>query len=342
MATSNYVMRRVLLALIVLIGISMITFAIVRVVPSNPAAVYLGPKATPEQIEKFNAEMGFDRPLVEQYVMYMKQIAQGDLGVSLKTHRDISLDFKEYLPNSLELLLLSLLFSAVVGIPLGVISAHYKDKWIDQVTRGISIFGVSVPSFWIALVFQYIFFTKLNLLPINGQMSMDVSLLYPVEAVTGFKLIDAILTGNGVAFVDMLPHYVLPVLTLSLYPLGLLARMTRSNVIEVLGSDYIRLAQAYRIPMRKLLFHYALKNSTGPILTVLGLMFAYSVIGWCFVEVIYNWPGIGSYSVGAILSVDNPAIMAVTLLIAIVYVFTNLITDLLQAWLDPRIRLGGE
>ncbi|RNB91646.1 ABC transporter permease [Brevibacillus fluminis] len=342
MQTLNYTMRRVLLSLIVLIGISLITFLIVRVVPSNPAAVYLGPKATPEQIEKLNDEMGFNRPLPEQYMIYMQKMVQGDLGVSLKTHRDISADFGEYVPNSFELLLLSLFFSAVVGIPLGVISAYYKGKWVDQITRVISIFGVSVPSFWIALVLQYVCFTKLNLLPINGQMSVEVSLTNPVASITGFKLLDSILSGNGAAFLDMVPHYVLPVLTLSLYPFGLLVRMTRSNVIDVLGSDYIRLAKAYRIPMAKMLFHYALKNSAGPILTVLGLMFAFSVTGAFFVEVIYNWPGIGSYSVAAILSLDNPAIMAVTLLIAIVYVLTNLITDLLQAWLDPRIRLGEE
>lgn len=339
---TRYVVRRLVLALVVLVGISIITFIIVRILPSNPAAIYLGFRAQPEQIEKLTIEMGLDKSLYYQYGIYVKNLAMGDWGNSLRTHRPVLNDIKEFFPKSLELLILAISLSALVGIPLGVMSARFKGKVFDHFTRVVSIFGVSVPSFWIALVLQYIFFTKLGLLPINGQMSVEIAMNNPVSRITGLTLVDALMSGNWIAFWNMIPHYILPVVTLALYPLGLITRMTRSNVAELLDSDFIRLAQANGIAERKILFQYLLKNAMGPILTVLGLMFSYSVMGSFFVELIYNWPGVGSYAVRSILSMDYPAIMGVTLLVAFVYLLMNLLTDLIHSWMDPRIRLGEE
>ncbi|MEB3101535.1 ABC transporter permease [Ferviditalea candida] len=342
MNTLRYTGKRLVLGLIVLFGISAITFLIVRVIPSDPAAIYLGPRAKPEQIEQLTREMGLNKPLIVQYGVYLKNMIMGDWGESLRTHRPVLEDIKSFFPVSLEIILLSLIFSGGIGLLLGVLSARYKGKWFDHLTRMISIFGVSVPSFWIGLVLQFIFFSKLGWLPINGKMSIEMEMGNPVAMITGFALIDAMITGNWAAFAHMLPHYVLPVLTLSLYPIGLMTRLTRSNMLEILNADFIRLARSNGISEWKILLHYALKNVFGTILTVLGLVFSYSLLGSFFVEIIYNWTGMGSYAVKSIISMDYPAIMGVTVLIAFVYVLTNLITDILQAWLDPRITLEGE
>lgn len=342
MNTVNYTVKRIFLGLFVLFGISLITFVIVRVIPSDAAAIYLGPKAKQEQIDALTREMGLDQPLYQQYGVYLKKMLIGDWGDSLRTHRPVLDDIREFLPISMEIVMMSLLLSAIIGIPLGVLSAHYKGKLFDQVTRIISIFGVSVPSFWIALVFQYIFFTKLGLLPISGKMSIEVAMAYPIERITGFSIIDALITNNSVAMKELLPHYILPVVTLALYPIGLITRITRSNMIEILESDFIKLAKSNGISGWRILFHYALKNTMGTNFTILGLVFAYSIMGSFFVEMIYNWPGVGNYAVLSIISLDYPAIMGITLLVAAAYVLTNLVTDILQSWLDPRITLGGE
>lgn len=342
MDIGKFLIKRIGLTLIVIIGISIITFSVVRVIPSDPAAIYLGPRAQPEQIEKLSEEMGLNEPLYYQYSIYVKNLVKGDWGNSLRTHRAVLKDIMEYIPNSLELLLLALSLSIIIGIPLGVISSRFKGKWFDHITRVVSIFGVSVPSFWIALVLQFIFFTKLGWLPINGQMSTELALNNPVTTITGFLLLDSIFSGNFAALFSILPHYVLPVVTLALYPIGLITRMTRSNMCEILEADYIRLAKANGISELKILFQYSLKNTMGPILTIIGLMFAYSIMGSFFVEIIFNWPGLGSYAVRSIMSMDYPAIMGVTLIVALVYVYTNLLTDIIQVWMDPRIRLGRE
>lgn len=342
MNTLQYALKRIILGLVVLFGISVITFVIVRVIPSDPAAIYLGPKAKPEQIEQLTREMGLDKPLYEQYGLYIGKMLGGDWGESLRTHRPVLNDIVEFLPVSMEIVILSLLLASVIGIPLGALSARYKGKWLDHITRVTSIFGVSVPSFWIGLVFQFIFFSQLGLLPISGKMSIEMAMSNPVQTITGFSILDSIITGNGTALMELIPHYVLPVLTLSLYPLGLITRLTRSNMLEILETDYVKLARSNGISEWRVLFHYALKNTMGSNFTILGLVFAYSIMGSFFVEVIYNWPGMGNYAVLSIMSMDYPAIMGITVIIAAAYVLINLITDILQSWIDPRITLGGE
>lgn len=337
-----YILRRLLGAALVLVGISMITFIIVRVIPAEPAAIYLGPHPTEEQILQVRDELGLNQPLYVQYVKYLTDLTNGDWGESLRTHRPVLEEIMRFLPNSLELIFMAIILAGLVGIPLGVISAYNKGKIIDHLSRLVSIFGVSVPSFWVALVFQVLFFSLLGWFPIGGKLETEISLIYPIQQVTGFSLIDSLITGNWVAFKGLLWHLVLPVLTLSLYPLGLITRMTRSNMLEVLNQDYIKLSYANGLPVVRIIFKYALKNAISPTLTVMGLMFSYSLMGAFFVEVIFNWPGLGTYAVKSILGMDYPSIMGVTILIAFSYVLVNLITDLAQAFIDPRIQLGKE
>ncbi len=339
MAWLKYSLRRIFYLTFVLIGLSIIVFFLTRAIPSNPAAMYVGPLARPEQVEAAEKHLGLDRPLIYQYGIYVQGLVKGDLGVSMQTRRPVLQDIIRFLPNSLELIAMSILLSILIGVPLGVLAAQKKDSFLDHGSRFISIAGVSIPAFWLALLMQILFVRNLDLLPVGGRISMNISLLFPVDKVTGFLLLDSLITGNMIAFRDMLRHSIMPVMTLAAYPIGMFARMTRSSMLEVLGQDYIRTAKAYGIKERVIVFYYALKNALNPMLTVIGLNFAYALIGAFFVEIIFSWPGIGTYAVNAILSNDYPAIIGVCLTIAFFYVLINLIIDLLQAVFDPRIVL---
>jgi peptide/nickel transport system permease protein len=206
--------------------------------------------------------------------------------------------------------------------------------------RIVSIIGVSVPAFALALLLQFIFFRSLDILPLSGRIANDMRFISPVETVTGFYLIDTVMTRNWIAWRDSIWHIILPAVTLAAFPMALIARMTRSTMLEVLTQDYIRTARAYGVKERFIIYVYALKNAIGPTLTVIGLTFAFAVTGTFFVEIIFNWPGLGLFTVRSLLNLDYPAIMAITLLGAFMYVIINLIVDLLQAWVDPRISLN--
>jgi peptide/nickel transport system permease protein len=340
MSIRAYLARRLALVVFVLIGISILTFVMARVVPANPAALYAGPMARGPAIAEARKVLKLDRPLYEQYVDYMSGLVRGDWGTSLRTHRPVLGDVLLFLPVTLQLVIISLLFSLVVGVALGAHTAHKKGRFIDFVMRVFAVGGVSAPSFFIALVFQVIMFRMLRLLPVAGMFSVDTMQNNPIGKVTGMPLLDALVTGNFAAFADGLRYSVLPVLALAAFPTGMVMRMTRSAMLEVLGQDHIRMARAMGIPDRVIVNRYALKNALGPVLTIVGLMFAYSIIGAFFIEIIFSWPGIGTYAMSSILSLDYPAIMAVTLVVAIAYVLVNLLVDLTIAWLDPRIVLS--
>ncbi|MFW5898535.1 MAG: ABC transporter permease [Candidatus Saliniplasma sp.] len=334
-----YITRRLLLSILVLIGVSLIVFALTNVIPANPAARYVGPHAKPEQIEQARIELGLDKPLYVQYYLYMSNIFKGDLGTSIRTHRPVLQDILHFLPSSLEIIFLGMFIAVAVGVPLGVYSAANRNKFIDHAARFFSVSGVSLPTFWLAMIFQLIFFQWLGILPLGSRLSTRVSLIYPVERMTGFILIDSAIQGNLVAFKDALRHIILPALTMSAYPLGLVTRMVRSSTIDVLGEDYIRMEKAYGIKERTILFVYALRNSFSSALSVLALTFAYSLVSIFLIETIFSWPGLGRYAYRSIVSVDYPAIMGLTLVIACIYVFLNLGVDIGQAYLDPRVRL---
>ncbi len=335
----EFILRRVLTSLLVLVGVSIITFALARVVPGNPAELYIGPKARADDIARVTKELGLDKPLPVQYAIYMGQLLRGDLGNSISTKRPITQELGDRLPASLELLMTGMLLAVVVGVPLGVISARWQGKPLDVGVRTFSIVGVSMPAFFLGLVLQIVFFRNLHLLPLGGRISADLRFTNPITEITHFLVLDAILTHNWVALKDVLLHLVLPGITLAAYPIGLIARMTRATMLEVLEQDYIRTARAYGVKDYIITYLYALKNAISPTLTVIGLTVAFALTGTFFVEIIFTWPGLGLFTVRSLLNVDYPAIMGMTLFGATGYVIINLVVDVLQAWIDPRISL---
>jgi peptide/nickel transport system permease protein len=335
----EFILRRLLSSIFVLIGVSIITFTVARVIPSNAAAMYIGPKARPEDIARVTIKLGLDKPLPVQYFVYMSELLHGDLGTSIGTKRPVLQELAGRLPATLELLFTGMAIAVIVGVPMGVISARWQGKPMDVFVRTISIIGVSMPAFYLGLLLQILFFRRLDLLPLAGRFSNELRFTNPIEPVTNFLLLDALIGSNWIALKDVAFHLVLPALTLAAYPAGLIARMTRATMLEVMEQDYIRTARAYGIRETVIVYLYALKNALSPTLTVIGLTFAFALTGTFFVEIIYNWPGLGLFTVHSLLNVDYPAIMGITLFGSIMYVLINLAVDLLQAWIDPRISL---
>ena len=336
----EYVIRRMAMSILVLVGLSVITFTLARVIPADPAALYIVPYPNPEDLERTREKLGLNRPLPVQYAYYMRDLLRGDLGDSIATKRPVLQEIGDRWPASLELLLTAMIFAVLVGVPLGVLSAQLQGSPFDVAVRTLSIVGVSLPGFWAGLLLQIVFFRNFHLLPLAGRFDIDLRFSSPIQALTGFYLIDSAATGNWIAFKDVAWHLVLPALTLAAYPIGLIARMTRATMLEVLSQDYIRTARAYGTPESFTIYAYALKNAIGPTLTVVGLTLAYALTGTFFVEIVFNWPGLGLFTVHSLLNVDHPAIMGITLLAASGYVIINLIVDVAQAWIDPRISLA--
>lgn len=335
----EFILRRLLTSIFVLIGVSIMTFVISRVVPTDVAAMYIGPKAQPGDIERVRKQLGLDQPLPVQYKVYMTELLHGDLGQSISTKRPVLVELVGRLPATLELLFFGMFFAVLFGVPLGVLSARWQGRPLDAGVRIISIMGVSMPAFFLGLLLQILFFRNLHLLPLAGRVDGDLRFTNPIDPITNFFLIDSFLTQNWVAFKDVFLHLILPSLTLAAYPTGLIARITRATMLEVLGQDYIRTARAYGTRDFIVTYLYALKNAIGPTITVIGLTFAYALTGTFFVEIIFNWPGLGLFTVRSLLAVDYPAIMGMTLFGASGYVLINLIVDIMQAWFDPRISL---
>lgn len=340
LAKLEYVINRLAMSVLVLLGLSVITFTLARVVPSDPAALYVGPRARAEQVAAVREKMGLNRPLYVQYAYYLRDLLHGDLGTSIATKHPVRQEITERLPGTLELLLAGMSLAVLFGIPLGVLSARLQGTSFDVFVRTFSLMGVSLPAFWLGLIFQVIFFRELGWFPVNGRFSTTLRFTHPIEDITGLFLFDSLVTGNWVAFRDLAWHIVLPAVTLAAYPTGLIARMTRASMLEVLGQDFIRTARAYGLQDWFITGVYALKNALGPTLTVIGLSLAYALTGTFFVELVFNWPGLGTFTVHSLLNVDYPSIMGVTLLGAAGYVLINLVVDLLQAWIDPRVELS--
>ncbi len=336
----RFLIRRLAGAIVVLTGISMIAFALARVIPSNAAALYIGPRARPEDIERVTRQLGLDQPLPIQYLTYMRDVLGGDWGTSIRSKQPVLDDILGRLPATLELIAAALLIAIPIGIALGVLSARWHGQTPDVLVRFVSIVGVSLPAFFLALLLQVVFFRLLDVLPLTGRVSSDLRFTSPLESITGFNVIDAVLTANWTALGDSASHLVLPAVALGAYPIGLIARMTRSAMLETLEQDYIRTAHAYGLGRVLIEYRLALRNAILPVLTVIGLTLGYLLTGSFFVEIVFDWPGLGTFAVHALLSVDYPAIMGITLLGAVAYVAINLIVDIGQAMLDPRIRLS--
>ncbi len=334
----NFIIRRLFLGILTLFGVILITFILVRLVPSDPAAQWVGGRATPEQIEAARKELGLDKPMYIQFVYYISNLLKGNLGYSMITHQPIVKELKSRFPATLELVLFSSFFALLIGLPLGLLSAKAKNSWIDHFSRFFSIGAVSIPSFWTALVLQLIFFMILKISPYGGQLSIEIKLFQDIPHITGFIFLDTLITGNFVILKDFLKHLILPALCVGAYTMGLVARMTRSALLEILSEDYIKAARSYGLSERLILYSYALKNSLGPTVTVVTLAMGYALMNTFLVESIFSWPGIGKYVANAITSLDYPAIMGVTIIGACAYIILNLIADIIIS-LDPRVKL---
>lgn len=340
MSVRVYMLRRLALVAFVLVGIVVITFLMVRVLPSDPAKLYLGGRPRAAELAKARHDLGLDRPLIVQFRDYVANLVKGNWGESFRTRRNVLTDIRDYFPASFELICAAMLLATVVGTAIGVASAVHKARPLDHASRVLAIIGVSVPSFLLALILQIVFFRDLNILPVAGQISTAIAEQHPVRTVTGMVVVDAALTGNGPAFWDSFRHLILPTLALAAYPAGMVMRMTRSAMLEALESDYIKMARAMGVREYYIAFRYALKNSLAPVLTVIGLMFAYCLVGTFYVELVFAWPGLGSYATASILTLDYMAILGVTIIVALTYVIVNLLVDLVIAWIDPRVVLS--
>jgi peptide/nickel transport system permease protein len=334
----KFTIRRVITGLIVIFGVVTLTFLVARVLPSDPASKWAGPRATPEQLAAARAELGLDKPIYVQYFNYIKGLASGNLGYSLRTHQPVIDELRSFIPPTLELVALAFLFAVLVGLPLGIYSAKYKDSPLDHINRLFSIGVVSLPTFWVALILQFVFYSKLGWLPLGGQISTELLVFSEPPDITGMLLVDCLLTGDTPMFWDALRHVILPCITVALYPIGLVARMTRSALLEVLGEDYVTSARSYGIAESKVLWKLALKNTLGPTAIVLTLSLGYTLVNTFLTEAIFSWPGLGNYVATSVSVLDYPAIIGVTLFSAVCYVFLNLTADLIIA-LDPRVRL---
>jgi peptide/nickel transport system permease protein len=330
----KFIAKRLVALVFVLLGLSVITFTITHVVPGDPARLAAGPQARPEQVETLRKELGLDKPLPIQYLYYMRGLVQLDFGKSIRTVRPVRDDIKDFFPATVELALAAALICVVFGVPFGVASAVNKDKPLDHASRVFSLSGVSMPTFWLGLILQLVFYKMLHILPIGGRI--DPFLDYPTH-VTGMYTVDSLLTGNWAALGSSLQHIFLPALTLAYSSLAVVTRMTRSSMVETIGQDYIRTARAKGLAENAVIYRHALKNAVIPTVTVVGLQFGYLLSGTFLVETIFSWPGMGLYGVQSVMALDIPAIMAVTLLVAVIYVLTNLVVDLMYVWLDPRI-----
>lgn len=330
------ILKRLGISLIVLIGVSMLIFAIARVIPGDPARIALGPNATVEQVEALRQRLHLDRPLPVQYGYFIADLARGDLGISLYTNRPVTRDIAQFLPATLELIFVAGAMMILVGLPLGVLSARYRDTWVDNVMRVVTLLGVSAPSFVWAVILMLLFAYFIPLFPVAGRISDNLV----VPHVTGFLFIDTLLAGNLRAFGNAAWHIVLPAFALALSGIGQAARLTRANMVETYGKPYIEMARSYGFPERRIANRYAFRPSLVPSLTIIGLDFA-AMLGNAFlVEAVFAWPGLSRYGVAVILRKDLNAIIGTVLIISAMFLIVNIVVDLLIALINPRIRLS--
>lgn len=339
MKFSQFLIRRLLYSILVLLGLSILIFIIARILPGDPARLALGPFAPKEQVEHLRHYMGMDKSLPLQYWNYIRGLFHGDLGLSFQTRRNVALDITHYLPATVELITMAILWVFVIGVPLGVLSARYKDGWLDNTSRVIAFVGVSVPPFVVGLIGQLVFSYVLGILPTTGRLAL---LTPKPPTITGLLLLDSLIAGNFDTFGDALKHILLPSFAVAMTGIGQITRITRSAMIDVSSKDYIEAARAFGIPDRYVTFKYMLKPSFIAPMTILGLSFASQLGNAFLVETVFAWPGIAKYGIRAILRKDFNAIMGVVLIIGLAFVMVNFIVDVLAGYIDPRIRIQEE
>ena len=333
-------MARRFVALVFLgLGITLVAFLLTNLVPGDPAAANLGQRAIedPAAVASFRARYGLDKPLPQQYGIYVWRLLHGDLGESQQARLPVIEELGTYAPATAELAILSILIAVFVGVGLGILAAVRQNRLTDHVLRVVSLSGVSMPTFWLALVALYVFFFRLNWLPGIGRLDPQYS---EPQHHTGFFTIDAMLEGEWATAADAARHLVLPALVLALYNVGLLTRYTRTAVLEVVNNDYVRSARAKGLPERRVVLSHILRAALPSVITVIGLAFANVMTGAVLVENIFAWPGIGQYAYHSATTLDLPAIMGVSLFVAVVYIVINFVVDVLYGVIDPRIRVA--
>lgn len=330
----KWLIKRLFLLIFVVWGITTLTFVIFAVVPRNPALAMSGSQATPEQLQKFNERWGLDRPMWERYIKFYSYLFKGDLGTSIRTERPVAVEMRNFFPATFELATTSIIISFIIGIPLGIVSAIKRNKWPDQLTRFFSLIGVSLPNFWLGLILILIVY---NLLGGVGPGRVT-SAVYEPARITGLYLLDSLLTGNWNSFVDSFKHIITPSIALGVFGMGVVTRMMRSSMIDTLGKDYIKAAQARGLSQFKVIMSHGLRNSLTPVLTAVGILYGAYLGGVIVVEVVFAWPGLGNFAYTSILKSDQPAILGTVLVIALLYSVVNLIIDILYRFIDPRIK----
>ena len=328
---------RLVYLVVMLFGVATLVFILTKMIPGDPAVANLSQRALndPEIVAAYRAKYGLDQPLPVQYILYMKNLLQFDLGTSMRTNKPVLSELARCYPATIELALFAIVIAAILGVLFGIISAIRRNSILDQTVRAISVTGVSIPSFWFALLVLYFFYYKLKLLPGPGRLSNAFT---APATVTGMYVIDSLLEGNIPKALDAVSHLILPGTVLAAFTMGLITRTARSNLLDVMSTDYIRTAKAKGLSRPGLIIRHALGNALIPVLTVIGLGLGNLLGGMVLVETIFNWPGVGQFAYESVLSVDFPSIIGVALLIALNYTVINTVVDILYGIIDPRVR----
>ena len=332
----RFLLRRLVGTGLLLVGVILMTFSLARLLPGDPARLIAGARATPEALAAVRDKLGLDAPVFQQFLRYVGQIAHGDFGRSVISRRPISEDILIYVPATLELVFYAALLSLLGGITLGSVAAAYSKRAPDVTVRAGAVMGLSVPDFWLALVFQMVFVTALGLLPFGGRLDLGMT---PPDYVTGFLTIDSLLAGRLDLLAQVLHHLILPVCTLAIASTAITIRVVRTTMLDVLTQDYIRTARAKGIAPWQVYARHALGNAMLPVITIFGLNLGLMISGAVFIELIFDWPGLGRYTANAIAGSDYNAIMAITLVVSLSYTLINFLVDLSYALFDPRVSL---
>lgn len=330
----KYIVKRLVLLIPVMLGVSVTVFIVMHVFTADPAAVILGEHATAEQLEALREQLGLHDPLYLQYWNFLKGVFQGDLGNSLVSKTPVAKEILSRFPATIELALAAILFASILGVAIGILSAVKKNSILDYMGMVTALLGVSMPIFWLGLLLIVVFSVGLHWLPVAGRVQIGLE----PKSMTSFYLLDSILTGNKEAFVSAVKHLVLPAIALGSYSTAIIARMTRSTMLEVLKQDYIRTARAKGLFENIVILQHGLRNAMIPVITVIGLQLGALLGGAVLTETVFSWPGVGSYTIEAILKSDYPVVQGAVMLMAVVFVVVNLVVDLLYAYLDPRIK----
>jgi peptide/nickel transport system permease protein len=338
MSYLRIIVKRLALLLLVVLGVSIITFVVSHLIPGDPARLIAGERATDEIVLHMRHTLGLDRPWPVQYWRYVVGMFHGDLGTSIRTSRPVMEDLRTFFPATMELALVALILATLLGVPLGILSAVYRNKAMDQVVRTLSVTGISTPAFWLGLLLIIFFYGRLHLFPGGGRLPEGLD---PPAKLTGFYLLDSLFTGNRATLLASLRHIVLPGFTLGFVHLGVVARQIRSAMLEQLGEDYVRTARANGLPKWDVIFRHALPNALIPSVTVLGLALGDLLYGAVLTETVFAWPGMGAYVVNSIQALDFPAVMGFAVVVSFAYVILNLVVDLLYLVIDPRITEAG-